>query len=125
MAHRDDNRGTHADEKEAGVAQDGQTATLVAGGHEPDAPQAKDADSPASKPQGTLRDQVSTMESEGQAQPQADDVPPDDAPTGKGIPPLPEPDVEGVGNESGPSAGKPDGRLDREQKDKAKNATGF
>lgn len=25
---------------------------------------------------------------------------------GKGIPPLPEPDVEGVGEESGPSAGK-------------------
>jgi hypothetical protein len=27
-------------------------------------------------------------------------------PTGKGIPPLPEPNIEGVGKESGPSAGK-------------------
>ena len=115
MAHRDDTRGTHADEKEAGVAQNGQTATLVAGGHEPDVAPAKDADSPASKPQGTLRDQVTTMDSEGQAQPQADKVPPDEVPTGKGIPPLPEPNVEGVGNESGPSAGKTAERLDRQR----------
>jgi hypothetical protein len=110
MAHRDDNRGTPDDKKEEGVAQNGQTATLVAGGHEPDVTSAKDADSPASKPQGTLRDQVSTMESEGQAQPQADELPADQEPTGKGIPPLPEPDVEGVGNESGPSAGNTDAR---------------
>jgi hypothetical protein len=60
---------------------------------------------PAAKPQGTLHDQVKTMESEGQAQPQADEVPPEER-VGKGIPPLPEPDVEGVGEESGPSAGK-------------------
>ena len=55
------------------------------------------------------------MESEGQAQPQADKVPPDEVPTGKGIPPLPEPNVEGVGNESGPSAGKTAERLDRQR----------
>jgi hypothetical protein len=30
----------------------------------------------------------------------------DPAPDGKAIPPLPEPDVEGVGEESGPSAAK-------------------
>ena len=113
MAHRDDNRGTHADEKEAGVAQNGQTATLVAAGHEPEVAPAKDADSPASKPQGTLRDQVTTMESEGQAQPQADELAADHEPTGKGIPPLPEPNVEGVGNESGPSAGTATGHLGR------------
>lgn len=113
MAHRDDNRGTHTDDKEAGVAQNGQTATLVAGGHEPGIAPAKDADSPASKPQGTLRDQVTTMEAEGQAQPQADELPADQAPTGKGIPPLPEPDVEGVGNETGPSAGTTTEHLDR------------
>lgn len=34
----------------------------------------KDATSTASKPQATLADQVSTMESEGQAQPQAGDL---------------------------------------------------
>jgi hypothetical protein len=34
-------------------------------------------------------------------------VPSDGGPnSGKGIPPLPEPDVEGVGEESGPSAAK-------------------
>ncbi|MGD9904775.1 MAG: hypothetical protein AB7U83_15030 [Vicinamibacterales bacterium] len=33
----------------------------------------KDADSPTSKPHGTVADQVATMESEGQAQPQADE----------------------------------------------------
>jgi hypothetical protein len=38
----------------------------------------KDADSPASKPQGTLRDQVQTMESEGQAQPQEGDFTPEE-----------------------------------------------
>ncbi len=64
----------------------------------------KDADSVASQPQGTLRDQVQTMESEGQSQPQAGEVPPEEG--HKGIPPLPEPNVEGVGNESGPSADK-------------------
>ena len=44
------------------------------------APQAvpKDADSPASKPQGTLQDQVKTMESEGQAQPQEGDRTPEE-----------------------------------------------
>ena len=42
-------------------------------------PQAKpkDADSPAAKPHGTLKDQVSTMEGEGQAQPQAGELPPE------------------------------------------------
>jgi hypothetical protein len=113
MAHRDDNRGTHADEEVAGAAQNGQTATVAAGGNEPDVTPAKDADSPASKPHGTLRDQVTTMEAEGQAQPQADELPADSETTGKGVPPLPEPDVEGVGNESGPSAGTATDRLDR------------
>ena len=42
-------------------------------------PEAKprDADSPAAKPHGTLKDQVSTMEGEGQAQPQAGELPPE------------------------------------------------
>jgi hypothetical protein len=69
-----------------------------------DHPKVQDATSPASKPQGTLSDQVQTMESEGQSQPQADERPPEEQ--GKGIPPLPEPNVEGVGTESGPSAGR-------------------
>jgi hypothetical protein len=41
--------------------------------------------------------------------PDGEAMPPDaldPAPDGKGIPPLPEPDVEGVGEESGPSAAK-------------------
>jgi hypothetical protein len=46
------------------------------------------------------------MESEGQAQPQADEVPPEDR-ARQGIPPLPEPTVEGVGEEHGPSADAP------------------
>ena len=41
---------------------------------------AKDATSTASKPQGTLQDQVKTMESEGQAQPQSDELPPEERP---------------------------------------------
>jgi hypothetical protein len=46
---------------------------------EADSPAAKpkDADSPAAKPHGTLKDQVSTMEGEGQAQPQAGELPPE------------------------------------------------
>ena len=45
---------------------------------------AKDATSTASKPQGTLQDQIKTMESEGQAQPQSDELPPEERPKGKG-----------------------------------------
>ena len=41
---------------------------------------AHDATSPASKPQGTLGDQIKTMESEGQAQPQADELPSEEPP---------------------------------------------
>ena len=41
-------------------------------------PKLEDADSPASKPQGTLRDQEKTMESEGQAQPQEGDLTPEE-----------------------------------------------
>ena len=65
-----------------------------AGGPEPEV---KDATSPASKPQGTLRDH------------------------GKGIPPLPEPNVEGVGKESGPSAGTGIGKLSSDQNKMAKD----
>jgi hypothetical protein len=38
----------------------------------------KDATRPASQPQGTLDDQVKTMESEGQAQPQEGDRTPEE-----------------------------------------------
>ena len=91
----------HAGEREKAAGQDWQARrpAAVGGGATP-----KDADRPASKPQGTLHDQVKTMESEGQAQPQADELPPEARP--KGIPPLPEPDVEGVGEERGPAAGE-------------------
>jgi hypothetical protein len=46
-------------------------------------------------------------EKEPGTRPDGEALPPDaidPAPDGKSIPPLPEPDVEGVGEESGPSA---------------------
>jgi hypothetical protein len=48
------------------------------GGNSAPQSEPKDADSPASKPQGTLQDQVKTMESEGQAQPQEGDRTPEE-----------------------------------------------
>lgn len=65
---RTDQPAPHAGEHEKGA---GVTA------HPAPQPTPKDAKSPASKPQGTLDDQVTTMESEGQAQPQAGDQTPD------------------------------------------------
>ena len=82
----------------------------------------KDADRPASKPQGTVQDQVTTRESEGQAQPQSDELPPKERP--KGIPALPEPDVEGVGKESGPAAGENSDTLGSDQRKTAQGGTG-
>jgi len=114
---RTDQPAPHAGEKEKAAGQDGQEKP-------PAATKPKDATSPASKPQGTLADQVKTMESEGQAQPQADEVPPEERPQ-KGIPPLPEPDVEGVGEESGPSAGEGSDRLRPDQRKMAEDGTGF
>jgi hypothetical protein len=49
-----------------------------AGGNRTPQPAPKDANSSASKPQGTLQDQVATMESEGQAQPQEGDRTPEE-----------------------------------------------
>jgi hypothetical protein len=92
-----------------------------AGEREKPTGQDRQADRPASKPQGTLHDQVATMESEGQAQPQADELPPEER--SKGIPPLPEPDVEGVGEESGPAAGKDSDKLGPNQRKTANDAT--
>lgn len=43
----------------------------------------------------------------------------------EGIPPLPEPDVEGVGEESGPSAGEDSDTLRPDQKKMAEDGTGF
>ena len=108
-----------AGERATAAGQDGQT--------KPHTSTAKDAERPASKPQGTLHDQVKTMESEGQAQPQADEVPPEERPR-KGIPPLPEPDVEGVGEESGPSSGKTGEKgekLSSDARKMAEDGTGF
>jgi len=48
--------------------------------------------------------------------------------SGKGIPPLPEPNVEGVGKESGPSAGKTGlkgEKLSPGEAKKVKDATGL
>jgi hypothetical protein len=67
MATKTDNPAPHAGEKETvNVHDEDQTA--------------KDASGDASKPQGTLRDQVTNMESEGQAQPQSGELPPEDGP---------------------------------------------
>ena len=109
----------HAGQREKAAGQDRQTMRPAAGGGSTP----KDADRPASKPQGTLHDQVKTMESEGQGQPQADELPPGERP--KGIPPLPEPDVEGVGEESGPAAGKNSDKLGPDQRKMADDGTGF
>ena len=59
----------HAGEKKKGAGLGGSSAPQ---------PEPKDTDSPASKPQGTLQDQVKTMESEGQAQPQEGDSTPEE-----------------------------------------------
>ena len=103
-------------EKVAGQDRQAKRPAAVGGGSTP-----KDSDRPASKPQ--LHDQVKTMESEGQAQPQAGERPLEKRP--KGIPPLPEPDVEGVGEESGPAAGKHSDALGPEQRKMANDGTGF
>jgi hypothetical protein len=67
MAKNTDNPAPHAGEKDTVNVHDEDTA-------------AKDASSDASKPQGTLRDQVTNMESEGQAQPQRGELPPEERP---------------------------------------------
>jgi hypothetical protein len=70
MEHpRPDQPAPHAEENVKASGPDGNRAPQVA---------PKDADSPASKPQGTLQDQVKTMESEGQAQPQEGDLTPEE-----------------------------------------------
>jgi hypothetical protein len=66
---RTDQPAPHAGEKEKAAGPDGNRAPQGA---------PKDAVSPASKPQGTLEDQVKTMESEGQAQPQEGDLTPEE-----------------------------------------------
>jgi hypothetical protein len=67
MAENTDNPAPHAGEKETVNIHDEEQA-------------AKDASSTASKPQGTLRDQEKNMESEGQAQPQSGELPPEEPP---------------------------------------------
>jgi hypothetical protein len=67
MAKNTDNPAPHAGEKETVNVHDEEQA-------------AKDASSDASKPQGTLRDQEKNMESEGQAQPQSGELPPEERP---------------------------------------------
>lgn len=44
---------------------------------QPEQREGQDARNPAAKPQGTTQDQIANMESEGQAQPQADETAPD------------------------------------------------
>ena len=68
---RTDRPAPRAGEKRKGAGPDGKPAPQRP-------PKPKDADSPASKPQGTLRDQEKTLESEGQAQPQEGDLTPEE-----------------------------------------------
>ena len=115
-----DHSAHHADQREKAAGDRGQEQPPAASGGGP-AP--KNEDRPACKPQGTLHDQVATLESEGRAQPQADELTPEERP--KGIPPLPEPDVEGVGEESGPAADKNSDQLGPDQRKMAEDGTGF
>jgi hypothetical protein len=80
MTQRSNSPAPHAGEKDTSGVHDEKPAPPSPGG---DA-DAKDATSTASKPQGTLQDQIKTMEGEGQAQPQSDEVPPEDRPKVKG-----------------------------------------
>jgi hypothetical protein len=72
----------HAGERERGTRQDGEAMPPQALDPKPGdtgrEPQPRDAESPTAKPQGTLEDQISNMESEGQAQPQVGDRTPED-----------------------------------------------
>jgi hypothetical protein len=72
---RTDQPAPHAGEKEKGAGVDDAPVSLPTPKAPATAP--KDADSPHSRPQGTLEDQEQTMESEGQAQPQDGDLPQD------------------------------------------------
>jgi hypothetical protein len=74
MTHHTVNPAPHAGEKETSGIHDEKPASASPD----DGAEAKDATSTASKPQGTLQDQIKTMESEGQAQPQSDEVPPEE-----------------------------------------------
>jgi hypothetical protein len=82
MSTQTNNPAPHAGEKEApAIPKDGQTPGMGAPPNERE---------PGTRPDGEA-------------------LPPDaidPAPDGKSIPPLPEPDVEGVGEESGPSTDK-------------------
>ena len=71
MIKKPDNPATQAGKRDSVGPQDGERVPLPEG-------TLKDADSPSAKPHGTLRDQVATMEGEGQAQPQSDEVPPEE-----------------------------------------------
>ena len=71
MAQNTTNPAPHAGEKDpSGVHDRHPTPPFTDGAEE-----GKDATSTASKPQGTLQDQIKTMEGEGQAQPQSDELP--------------------------------------------------
>jgi len=110
----------HAGESEKAAGQDRQSQRPAAVG---DGSTHKDSHRSVSKRQGTLHDQVKTIESEGQAQPQDDERPFEER--FKGIPPLPEPDVEGVGEESGLAGDRNSDRLGPEQRKMADDGTGF
>ena len=68
------NPAPHAGDKDTSGVHDRNLAPPSTDG----AAEGRDATSTASKPQGTLQDQIKTLAGEGQAQPQSDEVPPEE-----------------------------------------------
>jgi transcription factor CP2-like protein len=106
MSTRTNNPAPHAGEKEApAIPKAGQTPGMGAppnDGH-------PDSHPTAQSPRGAGADREPGTRPDGEAMPPAVIDPAPDG-KGEGIPPLPEPNVEGVGKESGPSADKHDDR---------------
>jgi hypothetical protein len=100
MTTRTNTPAPHAGEKEApAIPKDGQTPGMGA--------PPNDSDPTAPSPRGADPDREPGTRPDGEAMPPAVIDPAPDG-RGEGIPPLPEPNVEGVGKESGPSADKHD-----------------
>jgi hypothetical protein len=104
MTIRTNNPAPHAGEKEApAIPKDGQTPGMGA----PPTDRHPTAQSPRGGDPDRQPDREPGTRPDGEAMPPAVIDPAPDG-KGEGIPPLPEPNVEGVGKESGPSADKHD-----------------
>jgi hypothetical protein len=74
-----DQSAPHAGEREKGAGYGGQEQSRAPSGG---GPTPRSADRPASRPTGPLHDRVATAEGEGQAQPQTDELRPEERPNG-------------------------------------------